>query len=56
MVQISVKSLREDYERAKANNALYDSSFTKGVHITSISKNADGSESIRISKGKKETG
>ena len=55
MVKISVQSLREDYDRAKAENRENDISYTKGVHISSIFKDpVSGKESIRISKGAKD--
>ena len=54
MVKISVQSLREDYKRAQAENRTDSPTFTRGVHISSIVKDASGKESIRISKGAKE--
>ena len=55
MVKISVQSLREDYNRAVAENRENDNSYTKGVHISSIIKDPiSGKESIKVSRGVKE--
>ena len=53
MVQISVKDLRSDYERAKRANLLNHQSFKRGVHIANITVNDDGSETLHISRGVK---
>lgn len=54
MVQLSVKELRNDYERAKRANLLDHPSFKRGVHIANITVNEDGSEKLHISRGSKD--